>query len=81
MNVYKKDVKIDDYKYPLLMHNPSTEMGIPYYIILVVCKQDLFYKGTILYSERGGGSIGRYIDKISILKNFVPYDGQVTLSN
>lgn len=80
MKIHKKDRKIDDYKYPLLMHNPSTEMGVPYYIILVVCKQDLFYKGTILYSGHSD-NIGQYLDKISILKNFVPYDGEITLSN
>jgi hypothetical protein len=82
MKIQKKDKKFSGYEYPVLLHNPSDNLGVGYYIILAVAEDGLNIEGTILYKSCGEDkySVGYHSD-IFAKPKFQPYEGELILSN
>jgi hypothetical protein len=82
MKVQKKDKKFSGYEYPILLHNPSDNIGVGYYIILAVAEDGLDLEGTILYKSCGSDkyTIGYHSNTFK-KPNFEPYEGELILSS
>lgn len=74
-SVKKENEKVEvTIKFPCLMVLPDTGT-----VILATGKADVGFEGTIIYSSAGFSEVGRSSNGWSA--RFVPFDGEVTLSN